>query len=409
MRGKPGKSGGTGGTIAVSATLDRYGVRIVCVRPGLRQRCPYQMAIPPIGRWLALAAATVTLALPAPAAAQEAFQIDFNLKLQADWRASAFAVRRARVGVEGTVLTFVEYQVERDLVDDVRPWRDVYVNAKVFTALQVQAGQFKVPFSAEQLTGSTKLAFVHRSLAASYLAPGRELGVMVHGAMANGAVKYQGAIVRDHARNETAAGRLSIRPWHKRRVSAALRGIRAGAALTRGAVPEGLNSLRGRTVADERLFHPVMVRGLRHRVGLELEWIHGPLSLQSEMLRVADQRQGQSTDDGDLPPVVARGWYVSGAWRVSDRLPARLGALEIAARVEDVRFGGASDGTPGSVSIRAAHVLERADRVITGGISWAPTRGTRLQVNLIRERRREGGVGIGAAGWSPVVRAQVSL
>ena len=340
----------------------------------------------------------------------QVLQIDLRATLQADRRdGDPFELHRARVGIEGRLWKRVDYQVERELRDTRRPWRDVYLNAKVSKALQIQAGQFKVPFSPERLTSITTLDFIDRSLAASYLAPGREQGVMVHGTMVKGAVKYQGALVRDHGRNQTVAGRLSIRPWHKRRVSPALQGIRAGAALTRGAVPAGLNSLRGRTAADEPLFHQVMVHGLRQRVGLELAWTHGPLSLQSEMLRVADQRQGQSTDDGDLPPVVARGWYVSGAWRVSDRLPLRLGALEIAARVEDIRFGGVSDGTPASVSIRAVHVLEQADRVVTGGINWMPTRWTRLQANLIREWRSEGGVRKGAARWSPVVRAQVSL
>ena len=152
-----------------------------------------------------------------------------------------------------------------------------------------------------------------------------------------------------------------------------------------------------------------MVNGTRQRLGVEFEWDHGPLSLRSEILRVADERRGQGLEDDDLPRAIARGWYVSGAWRVSDRMPARFGAVEIAGRVEDLAFGGGGGSGGGTSNPRARDILEKSGRVLTAGINWSPNRWTRVQANLIRDRRREGGASPGAPVWSRIVRFQFTL
>ena len=61
-------------------------------------------------------------------------RLDFRLKSQADWQdlsspsastdEDAFDLHRLRVGIEGTVLRRLEYQVEREMRDSRGPWRD---------------------------------------------------------------------------------------------------------------------------------------------------------------------------------------------------------------------------------------------------------------------------------------------
>ena len=80
------------------------------------------------------------------------------------------------VGIDGTFLRVFEYQVEREFSGPDDAWRDVFVNIRPARAFQLQAGAFKIPFSREQLTGTSSLDFVYRSLAATYLAPGRDRG-----------------------------------------------------------------------------------------------------------------------------------------------------------------------------------------------------------------------------------------
>ena len=64
-------------------------------------------------------------------------RLDVRFKSQADWRDfpdedgdssnDTFDLHRARLGVEGRVSRYLEYQVEREIRDVKRPWRDVFV------------------------------------------------------------------------------------------------------------------------------------------------------------------------------------------------------------------------------------------------------------------------------------------
>jgi phosphate-selective porin OprO/OprP len=379
-------------------------------------------------------------------------RLDLTWKSQGDWRDyapdpalthEAFELHRARVGVQGTFRERFEFQIEGELRDRCAeivpctkdPWRDVWGNVRIARGVQVRAGQFKIPFSLEQLTGSSDIDFTYRSLAATYLAPGRDVGVMVHGSVRPVEVRYQVGVFRRGGENvrasersdpqseRTIAGRVTIRPWDRRGVSRKLRPLQFGAAFTSGHVPEGLNSLRGRTVTDVALFRKVTVNGERRRIGFEMNWTAGRGSLKSEFIRVRDERLGQGTDDNDLPAAVASGWYVSGSWLVTrdskqeDLEPNRpllrggFGAVEVAARIDAFRLGSSDSTRPASRSVRAANMLEHGDQVWTFGVNWYLNRFVRVQVNAIRERRLEGETAIpGQDGvWSRVIRLQFVL
>ena len=97
----------------------------------------------------------------------------------------------------------------------------------------------------------------------------------------------------------------------------ALRDLEVGAAFTAGRVPEGLNSLRAETIPGDTLVDRVYVNGLRRRLGAELLWRPGPLSVQGEVIRVSEERRGQGIDNENLPDAVQRGWYLSGSWLIT--------------------------------------------------------------------------------------------
>ena len=94
--------------------------------------------------------------------------------------ASTIDLGKKRIGVAGEIKNAFEFQIEAELDDD-DPWRDVYGEFKSFGFARVRGGKFKVPFSLDENTGASRLDFMFRSLAATHLAPGRDLGVMVHG------------------------------------------------------------------------------------------------------------------------------------------------------------------------------------------------------------------------------------
>ena len=404
--------------------------------------------------------AALVLAAAAPAGAQgetggpssfrigRAVQLDVRVKAQFDWRdfpkgsdanpSGVFDLHRARAAIDGTLWKRVEFQVERELRKTDEPWRDVYLDVEFHRALQVKSGRFKIPFSLDEMTGGTDLDFAYRSLAATYLAPGRDLGVMVHGTVLAKRVKYHAGAFRQGGENirpaerrdpqssGTLAGRVTVRPWQGARgarAAGALRGLAAGASFTSGEVPEGLNSLRGRTVLGEALFPRVYVNGGRRRTGAEVEWRAGPVSVRGELMRSVDERRRQGTDGGNLPDAIARGWYWSGTWLLTGEpkkdevrpakplLQGGAGAVELAARLEEFRMGSRAGIDPPSVSPRAGSILETADRVLTFGLNWYLNPYVLLQVNAIRETRERGGTAVPGQErmWSRVLRAQFEL
>ena len=371
-------------------------------------------------------------------------RLDVRFKSQADWRDfpdedvdssnDIFDLHRARLGVEGRVSRYLEYQVERETRDVKQPWRDVFVNVRPLRALEVQFGRFKMPFSLEQTTGSMDLNFAYRALAATYLAPSRDIGVMAHGDTLRNALKYEFGLFReggDNARiteamnpvsQRTIAGRVVTRPLVAMQVPA-LRDLEVGAAFTAGRVPEGLNSLRAETIPGDTFVDRVYVNGLRRRLGAELLWRPGPLSVQGEVIRISEQRHGQGIDNEDLPDAIQRGWYLSGSWLLTGEdkknnidaaapfLQGGFGALEIAGRMESLAFGSVRTNDPRSLGPRARQILERKDTAWTLGMNWYLNQFVRIQANVIRERREAGGTILPALGraWSRTLRVQFQL
>ena len=344
--------------------------------------------------------------------------IDFKARLQGDLQDSegptddgddaSFDFARRRVGIEGELFDLIEFQVERELTGD-EPWRDVYVNVRPVTSLQVQGGHFRLPFSLDQNTGSTNLDFVYRSLAARQLAPGRDPGVMVHGrVLRRRLLRYEVGLFSDDGRNArtsntskvwggtTLAGRVAVQPW--RTMPSVLEDLQVGVAATRSEVPEGIPSLRGEAVLGSVFYDPdTPVLGLRRRTGVEARWRPGPFSLKSEYMRVTTAREEQSLDSTDLSPLLGSGWYVSGTWALTGERKARgldeprrpmlqggIGAVELAIRTEALDFRSTGEGEP-SNSPRADVIPPVADRVFTFGINWYLNRYVKVQANVVRE------------------------
>ena len=355
----------------------------------------------------------VRVDFPPPEIRIEQFRAAFHVRLHFDFRdfdpelgENEAEFRRARVGLTGRLYDDLEYEFEAELRDDEHPWRDVFVNYRRFRAARVQVGRFKMPFSQEQTTSVSNINFVERSLIAQQLAPARDRGVMVHGRVAKDIVAYEAGIFRRDGDNtqyagpsvdHTWAGRVVFTPWETRR--GLLHSAQIGVAATTGELFEGLYGFRGQTLSGYKFYEPVYVKGDRRRLGFEGRWTPGPVLVQAEYIRVSDQRNGQGLGDVDLPDAIAQGWYVSGTWVVTGEnksggalepsrpLPTKgFGAVELAARIEELRFG--SDGTGGEppfTNPRAANIKPNRDRILTLGVNWYLNRFGRLTLNGTRE------------------------
>jgi phosphate-selective porin OprO/OprP len=357
-------------------------------------------------------------------------RVDFTAAFQGDMRASEAAIRgdedggldiaRRRVGVEGRVRRIVAYQIEYEL--GAREWRDVYVDYRQFTAVQVRAGMFKMPFGLDENTSATSIDFVYRAGISSRLAPGRDRGVSVHGRVLKKIVSYEAGVFANDGDNarpsnstrvfgaRTIAARVLARPF--RHSSSLVRDLQIGGAITTGDVPLGFPGVRARTVFGTSFYNSsVWVQGRRQRSGVEARWQLGRASIQSEYIRLTDERRGQSVEDSDLSPLMAHGWYVSGVFRLTPKR-YRLGRVEGAARYETLSFGSKNGIGEPSTSVRADAVLGNVDRVTTLGANWHINRWVKVQANFIREdigRPALGPMPERASFWSRAFRLQLAL
>ena len=328
----------------------------------------------------------------------------------------------------------VDFQIEGE-IERANPWRDAYVNYHGLRAAQIQAGLFKLPFGLEETTGGEKLDFIYRSLVSTRLAPGRDGGLMLHGRLVKRTLGYEVGVFAhdgDNARpnggtrvfgGRTIAGRVTVEPF--RRSKSAISDLQVGMAFTESPLPQGFPAIRGRSVLGVSFFDPDhWVEGRRQRSGVQARWRPGPFSFASEYIRVSDDRRGQSLEGADLAPLLARGWYVSGAWVVagarrvtSAAVPRRplfhggFGSIQVAMRLERLSFGSDPGTDPPSSSPRAESVLGNGETATTFGATWHPNRWITVEGNLIREQ-------IGEPSrdslphlrfWSRLVRFQLAI
>ena len=381
-------------------------------------------------------------------------RMDFHAKFQGDFRgfspelkasgecdpynASAgclFELHRARVSVQGRFLKHFEFEVERELRENLReprlvtveqgdvlvvkqvtnPCRDVYVNFRYFRRFQIQAGKFKLPFGREQLTGPQKLDFIYRSRIGDLLSPGRDIGILAHGRFFNRGLNYEAGLFKQDGDNalgskesptgeRSFAGRLMGTPLRLIGAPAWLKDIEFGGAFVATTVPPdtgeaGMKRLRGRTPTGETFFPHIFVHGQRLRLGTEMNWSLGPFSLQGEFIRVQEERRGQGLRGENIPDLIEQGWYLTGTWVVTGEKKAGgveprkafltergFGAVELAARYEQIRFGSSAHSGGPSRSIRTANILGNSDRAWTFGVNWYVNHWVKIQANAIREK-----------------------
>jgi phosphate-selective porin len=377
------------------------------------------------------------------------FTASVRVKSQNDWRdfqpepgtdpKNVFDPYRERIAVEGKIYKRVVYHVEREFHDSSSPWKNIYLDAKLMKGVHVQGGQFNMPFGLDQTTSLMDQDFNYHSLAGAYLSPGRGVGAMVYGdAFKKNLLTYEAGVFRqdgDNTRSQqltaqrtapTVAARVVVKPFSKWSLLHVARSVETGFAFTDGALPAGLNDLKGQTVPGDAFVEKVFVNGRRQRLGVQLQWRPGPFGVQAEAMRTRDTRLGQGIDNEDLPNLVDRAWYVSGTWVATGEhkkdsiTPDRpflqhggLGAIEIGARIEGLSAGG---GAPRGVSAalfgpRSPYVLYAGDTAWTTGVNWYLNKFIELSANVIREDRTVAGTlaAMPGAVWSRTFRVEFGL
>ena len=381
----------------------------------------------------------------------DTFKLDIRSKWHLDFRHfyplktnldddSTFLLQRARFGIKGKVTKYFDYEAERELrrtfseTPENHPWRDVYVDFKPHSLIKLMVGKFKMPFGLEENGAEDRLDLISKSHTTDYLAPARERGAMLHGDITK-RLSYEAGVFRfdgEHSNikglptaGRTYAARVSGEPLrYLKFLPKTIRHTYLGVAATRGKMFQGLNGIQGQTDANFTYFDRLNVQGYRQRIGTEVAWSEGPVSVKGEYIRVSEQRKEQGIRANDVPDKISRGWYVTATWTALGKMKSNgkepksglitgggFGAVELAARLDVLTFYGKSTGSIPSRSPRAATILPSSDRMWTFGPTWYLNHFVKIQANAGREFLTD--IGREVAGknvfWTGLIRLQFAM
>jgi phosphate-selective porin OprO/OprP len=342
------------------------------------------------------------------------FQLDFD-SAEVDARTltglhlgDQWLVRRARIEVNSQFFKWIDFKLEADFTDS-QPLRDVYLDFKLIPDyFRFRVGQFKQPFSLEELTSDLWIDFVERSLI-NQIAPSYDRGVMGYGSVGQGAVSYflggfngTGQNTADNNGDKDIAFRLVLAPW-KPSDNFWLKGLQLASDVTWGnesnlSTPQG--QTEARTPNRFTYFASQPAQGDRLRYGGDLAWLIGPAAVKFEYDVQTNQRQGLGPLGSNLPKVRDQGWYVSATYLLTGEekvfnapvkpahpftpIPWHLGpgAWELAVRYTKQYFS--SDGPVNFYNGKLTGIPNGGTngvRDFTAGVNWYPNAWTKVMLN----------------------------
>lgn len=328
-------------------------------------------------------------------------QLDFRGYQRGNHPPNTFLIRRARLGLEGKVMRDFDFKIEGDFADTASTLlRDFYVRFHRNNGLQATFGQFRLPYSQEEIRPDAVQDFVERSLV-NNLAPSRSPGLMISGVLHKGVVEYQagayngkGLLANNTVGTPESAARLRFKPW-KNSDGVWAKGFAFGGTYSMGRNAINGTSVRGQT--DSRsftFFAPETVNGPIIRANGELTWIIGPAAIRGEYDQVNEFRNRLGPHGTNLPGLVAKGYVGQFTYLLTGENKTESGAVTpkhpVFADEKGRRaFGGwelkfrystlqLDDGTPKS---------NRAQTFYTG-VNWYLNNDVRYVLDLGLERYR---------------------
>jgi phosphate-selective porin OprO/OprP len=205
-----------------------------------------------------------------------------------------------RLAFSGHVWRYHEFKLDMELLA-APVARYVFYNMHYWDEAQIKIGQFKQPFGFNQLRAQRHQDFAARGLIAQ-LAPGYDLGAMVHGTVLDGYVNYAlgffngGQLATNSGRNATdansdkdVAGRIVLNPLIKSD-NEYLKHMQMGFNWTWGVAQSTASALSYSTSGGTTFFNTGGATfdndKTRYRLGAHWAWRGGPASLSFEWSRI---------------------------------------------------------------------------------------------------------------------------
>jgi phosphate-selective porin OprO and OprP len=324
--------------------------------------------------------------------------------------ADTFDVRRAYLGISGKLYGDWGYTVNADFGSLGADLDVAHVDYNGLP-VKIRAGQFKMPFSLEELTSSRFLDFQERGFA-NALVPGKERGLMFHGEVVKGLV-YAVAASNGAGKNanETNAvvddkdliGRVAVNFAEFTGSKDAV--MHLGGAFTTGtipvaAAPSGRTEGRGLT-----FFTPAAFTGAetdRERTGAELALAWNQIKLQSEWINAnySGTSAGGDSYDRDISSYYAGiSWLITGEKYADSYKGGTFGAIkpnrafrkggegwgawEVGVRYSVWDAGDFATTNAAGTGLPTAGTTSEAE-AITVGLKWIPNTNTRVYLNYVQ-------------------------
>ena len=314
-------------------------------------------------------------------------------------------LRRFRVGSKAQLgKTLLEFQVEpRHLPPGSHHLKSLNATYAFSKGLSVRAGFFKLPGSREFSAATNNTDFVDRSMIATRLVPERDWGVTaagVHGRLEYlvGAFKGDGnsSIRRS---GPSAAARVAVNLPRGLQLSGSFLEGRVTATPAGGIVAPAPKGAYGQTATGFTFFGRPYVDGTRRTLSTSLLYSKGSFRFLGEYLEEGEERKGQGTGGQDLPDVLGRGVSAQVAYLLTGErkgvlveprksiFHGGLGAVELVARVETLRFDDTGAGSlPASTGGRVPNLAAAGASAVEAGANYWASYFMKLQLTAMWEK-----------------------
>lgn len=349
----------------------------------------------------------------------KAIQLKLGGRIHNDWawfvkdsavRAAGFALadgvefRTARLYLSGVLHERVGFKTQYDFAAGAGSFKDVYIEfLRVPVVGTIRVGQFKEPFSLDQLTSSNHITFMERSLADA-LVPGRSTGLMLTSSQCAQRMTWAVGAFRDTDLFGDDVGdgdyniiaRVTGLPWF---ADDGRQLVHVGAAYRWSNPNEDTQRFRAR---PESHLAPILVdtgnfvATRTQHLGGEVAVVYGPLSIQGEATYAINNQPAAATAKF-FGFYTQASYFLTGEHRVYKpeeaafgRVAPRrnafvdggIGAWELAARFSQLDVADAGAGIAGGTL-----------RDMTAGVNWYLNPNARIMVNYVHSKV----TGIGSA------------
>ena len=317
----------------------------------------------------------------------------------------ALVLRRARLGAEGAFNKIFEYQLVTEFAGSSTSVLDANINLAFDRKYNLRVGKFKSPVGLEQLQSDAWAFFTERAYP-SQLVGNRDLGLYLHGELANGVVAYGLGVFNgvpdagstsntDGDDDKEIAARLFLTPFRTSKDSV-LQGLGFGIAGSTTAATSATGLTGGyRTDGQQNFFRyrvGVISDGDAWRVSPQAYWYRGPFGVLGECVQsVVNPRVGAAGLTRELKNSawqVAAGWVLTGedaSYRgvvpKSNFDPAAKtwGAFELTLRIANLNID--DDAFPTFADPSAAASEARAFGL---GLNWYLSKSVRATFNYFQ-------------------------